>query len=129
MPKPKTPKSPTGGPSSLYDRYAAVTVSTSPTRSSMLRQGNIRLNCYLNCEGVGVVVIGGPKGHGTMVQLPVETDTLEEVYPLIQTKLKLELSSTTTVDKSQHRLFMPTVYPCMLLCLASIVYSYVHVHF
>lgn len=68
----------------------------------MLRQGNIRLNCYLNCEGVGVVVIGGPKGHGTMVQLPVETDTLEEVYPLIQTKLKLDEKMLYCAD-----LFLP----------------------
>ena len=109
--KPKTPKtpksagsarSPTGGGSSLYDRYAAVPVSNSPTRSSMLRQGNIRLNCYLNCEGVGVVVIGGPKGHGTMVQLPIETNTLEEVYPLIQTKLKLDEKMLYCAD-----LFLP----------------------
>ena len=35
------------------------------TRSSLLRSAGVRLNCYLNAEGVGVVVVGGPRGHGT----------------------------------------------------------------
>jgi hypothetical protein len=55
----------------------------------MLRANRVRLNCYLNAEGVGVNVIGGPRGHGTIVMLPTECDTLEEVLPLIQLKLKL----------------------------------------
>jgi len=61
-----------------------------PTRASELRALGVRLNCYLNTEGVGVVVIGGPKGHGTIVQLPVECDTLEEVMIHVQLRLKLD---------------------------------------
>ena len=60
------------------------------TRSSVLRSRGVRLNCYLNAEGVGVVVIGGPQGHGTIVQLPAECDSLEEVLSLVQVKLKLD---------------------------------------
>jgi hypothetical protein len=59
-------------------------------RSSALRRDRVRLNVYLNIEGVGVSVVGGPRGHGTIVMLPVETDTLEEVMRLIQLKLDLE---------------------------------------
>ena len=59
------------------------------TRSSLLRSGGVRLNCYLNAEGVGVVVVGGPRGHGTLVQLPTTCDTIEEALPLIQLKMKL----------------------------------------
>ena len=92
------------GASSLYDRYSAPKGLTraAPTRSSQLRQGNVRLNCYLNSEGVGVVVIGGPKGHGTMVQLPLECDSLEEVFPLVQIKLKLDEKMLFCAD-----LFLP----------------------
>ena len=60
------------------------------TRSSLLRSAGVRLNCYLNAEGVGVVVVGGPRGHGTIVQLPTTCDSLEEVLPLIQLKMKLD---------------------------------------
>ena len=91
------------GPSSgagLYDTYAtgrsgkSSTRSRGPvvgeTKSAILRRQRTRLNVYLNSEGVGVTVIGGPKGHGTIVMLPMECDTLEEVLPLIQLKLKLD---------------------------------------
>ena len=50
----------------------------------------MRINCYLNAEGVGVTVLGGPQGHGTIVQLPSTCDTLEEVLQHIQLKLKLK---------------------------------------
>jgi len=61
------------------------------TRSAQLRAGGIRLNCYLNCDGVGVGHLGGPQGHGTIVRLPVGCDTLEEV--LIKTQQQLSLDS------------------------------------
>lgn len=60
------------------------------TKSSVLRKERVRLNVYLNQEGVGVPIIGGPQGHGTIVMLPLECDTLEEVMPLIQLKLDLD---------------------------------------
>ena len=80
------------GGSSLYDKFKGnqPAVANSPTRSSELRKANVRINCYLNQEGVGVVVVGGPRGHGTIVQLPTEVDSLEEVLPHIQLKLKLD---------------------------------------
>ena len=98
-------------PNSLYKKYsgkpgygnagAAGTHGTGPdyepslemvgdTRSAVLRKAGVRLNCYLNAEGVGVTVIGGPQGHGTIVLLPAECDTLEEVLPHIQLKLDLD---------------------------------------
>ena len=64
-------------------------MSPGTTKSAELRKRQMRINCYLNAEGVGVTVIGGPRGHGTIVQLPTDVDTLEEVLPLIQLKLKL----------------------------------------
>ena len=84
---------------SLYEQYRGVGTASPPrkvqlqvgeTKSSMLREQRVRLNVYLNAEGVGVTVIGGPRGHGTIVVLPVEVDTLEEVMPLIQERLKLD---------------------------------------
>ena len=85
-----------GGPGSPDDG------ANGETRSSILRSTGVRLNCYLNVEGVGVTVIGGPQGHGTIVQLPVECDTLDEVLPLIQLKLKLDARLLYAAD-----LFLP----------------------
>jgi len=80
----------------LYDQYASGkasgdgTLKAGETKSSYLRRERVRLNVYLNQEGVGVTVIGGPQGHGTILMLPLEVDTLEEVLPLIQLKLDLD---------------------------------------
>ena len=60
------------------------------TRSAMLRANCIRLNCYLNCEGVGVTHLGGPAGHSTIVKLPEECDTMDEVLIKIQARLHLD---------------------------------------
>ena len=96
-----------GASSSLYDKYAPTAESVrkgqhATTRSAQLRACGVRLNCYLNSEGVGVTYVGGPKGHGTIVQLPVEVDTLEEVLQHIQLKLDLEKRLSFAAD-----LFLP----------------------
>ena len=57
----------------------SVRIPEGETKSSVLRKDRVRINCYLNAEGVGVTVIGGPRGHGTIVRLPLECDTLAEV--------------------------------------------------
>lgn len=83
-----------GASSSLFNQYSQAPKSrrrgNATTRSAQLRAMGIRLCCYLNCEGVGVAIIGGPQGHGTVVKLPVECDTMEEVLILIQSRLKLD---------------------------------------
>ena len=60
------------------------------TRSAELRAAAVTINCYLNSEGVGVTVLGGPQGHGTIVRLPMSCDSLDETLMLIQKKLKLD---------------------------------------
>mmetsp|Transcript_3464 Transcript_3464/g.7468 ORF Transcript_3464/g.7468 Transcript_3464/m.7468 type:complete len:329 (-) Transcript_3464:672-1658(-) len=102
-----------GSPTGLYERYGpdssspvdAVEKAHSATRSSQLRQLGVRLNVYLNCEGVGVTVVGGPKGHGTIVQLPAEIDTLNEVLRHIQLKLDLNQRMLYAAD-----IFLPDGY-------------------
>ena len=95
------------GTSSLYDKYApnpkdAAHGIHATTRSAQLRASSIRLNCYLNLEGVGVTYVGGPQGHGTIVQLPVEVDTLDEVLSHVQLKLDLDKRMCYAAD-----LFLP----------------------
>ena len=95
------------GSSSLYDRYAPSAENAakgfhSTTRSAQLRAGRVRLNCYLNLEGVGVTYVGGPQGHGTIVMLPMEIDTLEEVLQHVQLKLDLDKRMCYCAD-----LFLP----------------------
>ena len=60
------------------------------TRSALLRAQGVRLNCYLNCEGVGVTYLGGPQGHGTIIKLPGACDTIEEVLIHLQKQMKLD---------------------------------------
>jgi len=98
---------------SLFQKYGPTSASPvdaahqphGATRSSQLRQLGVRLNCYLNCEGVGVTVVGGPRGHGTIVQLPAEVDTLAEVLPHIQLKLDMDRRMMYAAD-----LFLPDGY-------------------
>ena len=85
-----------GGGPSLFDQYASSAGNSrgprgpGTTRSAMLRAQGVRLNCYLNCEGVGVTVIGGPQGHGTIVKLPEACDTIAEVLIYVQKQMKLD---------------------------------------
>ena len=80
----------------LFDEFtsgAATRMTRSQpgmTRSSMLRAQGVRLNCYLNCEGVGVTVLGAPQGHGFIVKLPGQVDTIEEVLIHLQKQMKLD---------------------------------------
>ena len=93
-------------------RSATGPISPGQTKSSQLRAQRMRINCYLNAEGVGVTVLGGPQGHGTIVQLPSTCDTLEEVLQHIQLKLKLKdrmmfaadlfLPNGTVITEFQH---------------------------
>ena len=64
------------------------TMSHGTTKTEMLRQQGLRLNCYLNCEGVGVSVVGGTQGHGTILKLPVGAVSLSEAISHIQKSLK-----------------------------------------
>ena len=77
---------------SLFDRYAGVpeshrAVSRRPfsshaTRTSQLRSMGVKLACYLNTEC--------DRGRATVIHLPEEVDTLGEVLPMIQSRLRLD---------------------------------------
>ena len=92
-PQQQTSPGPSGS-QSLFDQYKSDGAKRGPgpgmTKSAMLRQTGVRLNCYLNCEGVGVTVIGGPQGHGTICKLPSAVDTIAEVLIHIQKAMKLD---------------------------------------
>ena len=79
---------------SLFDMYRAPdgrAARSSPpsrhrqhgtTRSAQLRSAGIRLTCYLNCEA--------DNGRSTVVALPSECDSIEEVIPKIQQRMQLD---------------------------------------
>jgi hypothetical protein len=90
---------PSSGGASLFDKYSTGSKSGSKsrrgfgtTRAAELRAKGLRITCYLNCEGVSqdTPVIGGPRGHGTVVKLPDACDTIAEVMIKIQAALKLD---------------------------------------
>ena len=58
------------------------------TKTELLRSQGLRLNCYLNCEGVGVSVVGGTQGHGQILKLPVGAGDISEAITHIQKSLK-----------------------------------------
>lgn len=71
----------------LFDKYAASTPSPTNlrghhTNASRLRVQGVKLICYLNTEV--------SSGRSTLVHLPEEHDTIEEVLPYIQNKMQLE---------------------------------------
>eukprot|EP00900_Chrysochromulina_parva_P023222 jgi/Chrpa1/5533/Chrysochromulina_OHIO_Genome00011173-RA len=91
------PPAAAGSKSGLYSQYAAAAQPRpgSPqrrgnrnasghktTRSAVLRAAGVRLCCYLNQEM--------DRASSTIVQLPADCDTLEEVIPYIQKKLQLD---------------------------------------
>ena len=80
----------------LFDEFtsgaATRACSICPRRISIFNAEapRVRLNCYLNCEGVGVTVLGAPQGHGFIVKLPGQVDTIEEVLIHLQKQMKLD---------------------------------------
>ena len=68
-------------PSGKLSAYSKQ-VGHSPTRTSRLRSGILKLNCYLNGEA--------DRSRAAVVKLPEECDTLGEVIPKIHKKLDLD---------------------------------------
>ena len=84
-----------GTSSSLFNTFASgkspKRKGNGTTRSAILREKGTRICCYLNCEGGTSGVVGAtPPPSGTIVKLPEECDTMEEVLILIQARLKLD---------------------------------------
>ena len=77
---------------SLFDRYAGGSPSSSPTRrrrighmttkTAHLRANGTKLACYLNTEC--------NCGRTTIIHLPEECDTMGEVLPKIQARMQLD---------------------------------------
>ena len=84
-----------GSPSSpsLFSQYASPDGrprrrGNATTRSAQLRANGVRLHCYLNCEGAPSLVGGGRQS--TIVKLPDECDTIDEVLIKIQARMHLD---------------------------------------
>ena len=76
------------GGASLFDRYASESSSrrmlsgNGATLTSRLRSTGKKLACYLNTEC--------NRGRSTIIHLPEACDTLGEVFPLIQRRMRLD---------------------------------------
>mmetsp|Transcript_17712 Transcript_17712/g.35715 ORF Transcript_17712/g.35715 Transcript_17712/m.35715 type:complete len:402 (-) Transcript_17712:382-1587(-) len=85
-----TGSGPISGPapgSSLFDRYASDTPTRSyqgngTTATSRMRASGVKIACYLNTEC--------NRGRSTIVHLPGSVDTMAEVFPMIQRRMKLD---------------------------------------
>lgn len=76
-----TPVPPPRSPSSSHSAVSSRAHNT-PTRTSQLRSTGVKLCCYLNTET--------GRGISTIIHLPTECDTLEEVLPKIQARMQLD---------------------------------------
>lgn len=74
--------------SNLFDRYSSDAIprrfagGNGSTMTSRLRASGIKLACYLNTEC--------NRGRSYIIQLPETCDTLGEVFPTIQRRMKLD---------------------------------------
>lgn len=89
-------------PGTLFDRYGGAESPGSDvhnaTHTSRLRAMGIKLVCYLNTEV--------DRGRSTVVHLPTEEDTIEEVVPYIQRRMQLDKRM-----KYAKRLYTPNGTP------------------
>lgn len=63
-------------------------MSHGTTKTELLRQQGVRITAWLNCEGMGVSVLGGVQGHGHILKLPVRAGTISDALEHIQKALK-----------------------------------------